>query len=140
MAARQINVIIAEDHSRVRKAVRNLLETAAEIRVVGEACNGEEAVDLVGTLSPDVLILDLEMPIMDGMEAMDFLRRQGCQIPILILSASNSHCHALALLACGAHGYILKDEASEFLVGAVRRAAQGKVVGASPGVIKKRSQ
>jgi DNA-binding NarL/FixJ family response regulator len=132
-----IKVVIADDSLTIRRGVRGLLERAPGISVIGEACNGQEAIELTEKLLPHVLILDIEMPVMDGITAIINLRQKGCKVPILILSASDNLCMVMECLESGAHGYILKDEAPEFLPGAVQRAAQGKDGLNSPRITKK---
>ncbi len=123
---RMIKVVIADDSLSIRKGVRNILEHTQGISVVGEASNGREAIVLVEKLSPDVLILDFFMPVMNGIAAMITLRKRGCQIPILILSASDDCLSVTESLNNGAQGYILKDEAPELLVSTIQHAVQGE--------------
>jgi DNA-binding NarL/FixJ family response regulator len=121
-----IKVVIADDSLSIRRGVRAMLEHTPGFTIVGEACNGQEAIDLIEKLSPDVLILDLTMPVMDGITALITLRQRGSNVPILILSAHDDWFSVLECLNNGAHGYILKEEAPEFLPEAIQLAAQGK--------------
>ncbi len=121
-----IKVVIADDSLSIRKGVRIMLEHTQGFSVIGEASDGQEAIELIEKLSPDVLILDIAMPVMDGITAMITLRQRGCQIPILILSASDDCLNVTESLNNGAQGYILKEEAPELLVGAIQHAAQGE--------------
>ena len=120
-----IRVVLADDHPVVRAGIRNEL-LAAGIQVIGEATNGEDALHLAETLQPDVLVLDVEMPGLSGLEVTRRLRaRQGIP-PILVLSAYSHDAYVLGLLEAGATGYVLKDEALETIVMAVQAAARGK--------------
>ncbi len=132
-----IKVVIADDSLSIRKGVRLILEHTPGFSVVGEASDGQEAIDLIEKLFPDVLILDISMPVMDGITAMIALRQRGSKVPILILSAHDDWYSVLECLNNGAQGYILKEEAPEFLPGAIQLAAQGKYGLNSPKVQKK---
>lgn len=107
----KIRVVIADDHALMRIGIRNLLNHSREITVVGEASNGEEAIRRVEELHPDVLLLDMEMPVMDGVEAARQLHASGSPVRILVLSAYNDRQYIEAVLEQGASGYITKDEA-----------------------------
>lgn len=116
-------VLLADDHPRVRAGIRNLLEKASDIEVIGEAGDGEEALKLAEDLSPDVLLLDMEMPQMSGVEVARKLRDQGSPVRIVVLSAYHDRQYIKAMLSTGASGYLTKDEAPEKIVRAVRSAA-----------------
>ncbi len=118
--------------SRIRFGIRKLLEGTADIHIIGEASNGQEAVELVEKYHPDVLILDLQMPIMDGVQTLEYLQKRGSMVRILILSAFNDRQYTAEVLSRGAWGYYLKDEAPTIIVEAIRRAAQGDDQGARP--------
>ena len=128
----RIKVVIADDHEQIRRGVRKLLAIAPEIRVVGEACNGQEAIELVQKHRPHVLILDLQMPVMDGIQVMDTLRDCKSNVRVLVLSAFNDSRYISEVLTRGAWGYYLKDEASTTIVEAVRQAARGDGKGTRP--------
>lgn len=136
-----IRVVIADDHPLIRLGVRKLLEGTTGIQVVGEASNGQEAIDLVEKHLPDILILDLQMPIMDGIQAMTYLQECGSEVRILVVSAYNDDQYTTEVLTRGAWGYYLKDDAPTKIVEAVRQAARGNGKGArpriSPNLIKK---
>ncbi len=91
--------------------------------VVGEARNGIEAVEQVKAQDPDLLILDLEMPVMSGIEALAELQRNGCNIPVLILSANDGKDYASFLADLGASGYLMKEEAPGMMIGLIRELA-----------------
>ena len=116
-------VLLADDHPRVRAGIRNMLEKASDIMVIGEAADGEEALKLAEDLSPDVLLLDMEMPQMSGVEVTRLLKARGSPVQIVALSAYHDRQYIQAMLSNGASGYLTKDEAPEKIVRAVRSAA-----------------
>lgn len=120
----QIQIILAEDHPVVRMSIRNFLEKAPDIEVIGEAKNGEEAYRLTKNLQPDVLLLDLEMPGLSGIEVAESLIREEVPVKIIVLSAHDDKIYVQETLAMGVNGYLTKDEAQEEIVEAVRGVAQ----------------
>jgi DNA-binding NarL/FixJ family response regulator len=120
-----VKVAIAEDHQGVRKGVRNLLEKLPKIVVVGEAKNGREALDVVERTDPDVLILDIQMPVMDGIQVIDALHKEGIDIIILVLSAIDDPLFVREILSLGVCRFVLKGEISE-LIQAVQQAQLGE--------------
>lgn len=123
---RSIRVVIVDDHPIVRRGVKLMLERADDIELVGEASTGEEALVLVKETSPDVLILDMQLPDMDGVEVTQTLQQNGSAVKILILSAHDDLIYIHELMEAGAMGYLIKDEAQEIIVDAVRGIAQGE--------------
>lgn len=119
-------VLLVDDHPIVRTGIRNLLERAAEINVVGEASDGYEALKLVDKLSPDVVLLDMEMPGMNGKEVAVQLKQAGSPVKILVLSAHDDKQYIQELLANGASGYLTKEEVPEAIIEAVRGVARGE--------------
>jgi DNA-binding NarL/FixJ family response regulator len=119
-------VLLVDDHPIVRTGIRNLLERSIEINVVGEASDGFEALKLVEELSPDVVLLDMEMPGMNGSEVAIRLKQAGSSVKILALSAHEDKQYIRELLANGASGYLVKDEAPEAIIEAVRGVARGE--------------
>ncbi len=119
-----IRVVIADDHLGVRSALRKFLERAGDIWVVGEASDGKEAVEQVKAQDPDLLILDLEMPVMGGIEALAELQRTGCHVPVLILSANDGKDYASIQADLGASGYLMKEEAPGLMIGLIRELAR----------------
>jgi NarL family two-component system response regulator LiaR len=109
----------------VRRGIRALLATEPGIEVVGEAVNGREAVALAGRLTPDVVLMDLVMPEMDGIEAIQQLRAQQPEIHILVLTGFGTDDKLFPAIKAGALGYLLKDSGPEELVQAIRDAARG---------------
>lgn len=121
-----IRVMLVDDHPVMRDGVRNLLERDPELVVVGEAGNGVEALRQVATLMPDVLVLDMALPDMDGVDVAHRLRAASTSVRILGLSAHDDAEYIVGLLAAGGAGYLLKSEARQAIVDAVRGVARGE--------------
>lgn len=119
-------VLIVDDHPVVRTGIRNLLEKAADIQVVAEASSGEEALDMIKELDPDVLLLDMEMPGISGNQVAEELQKEEARVKILALSAHDDKQYIQELLANGASGYLIKEEVPEAIVEAVRGVARGE--------------
>jgi two-component system, NarL family, response regulator LiaR len=121
-----IRVVIADDHNVVRKGIRDLLSDEDDIAVVGEARNGHEAVDLATALQPDVVVMDIAMPELSGVEATRQIRAQAPNVRVLVLTAYDDDPYIYSLLDAGATGYILKTAESREIVRAVRATAAGQ--------------
>lgn len=121
-----INVLLADDHAVVRTGFKLLLETASDVRVVGEADSGEACIARYDELAPDVVVLDLSMPGMGGIEALRRLRARSREVRILALSAHDDSMHARRALRQGALGFLSKRTAPETLLEGVRAVAAGK--------------
>lgn len=121
-----IHVVLADDHPVVRSGIRMLLEQVPDIAVVGEASDGFEALRLVEDLIPDVLLLDMEMPGLGGVDVARRLRASGSPVRILALSAYDDEQYVFGLFATGAAGYLTKEEAPTTIVDAVRGVAFGE--------------
>ncbi len=123
----QISVLIADDHTIVRSGVRLLLEAESDIRVVGEALNGREALELTESLQPDIVLMDITMPEMDGLEATRQLKARFPHIHVLVLTMHRSDDYFFEMLKAGASGYILKGAKTSELINAVRVVQQGEI-------------
>jgi len=122
-----MSVLIVDDHEVVRKGIRAYLETLPDFEVVGEAVSGEEAVTLVGDLIPDIVLLDLIMPGMDGVEATRRIKQISPRTQVVVLTSYHEDIHIFPALKAGAIAYILKDMKMEKLVDVLHRAMQGEV-------------
>jgi len=122
-----IRVIVADDHHLVRQGIRALLEKANDIEVVGEAADGREAIDLVEQLAPDVLVMDIAMPRLDGNQAAGQIRALGVATQVVILSMYSDETLVRRALRNGARGYLLKCSAAEELLLAIRAASRGEI-------------
>ncbi|HEV7642460.1 MAG TPA: response regulator transcription factor [Pyrinomonadaceae bacterium] len=125
MDGRGISIVLADDHLIVRQGVRALLAAEADFQVIGETGDGLEAVELVKRLSPDVVILDLMMPGLNGIEVARQLGKQAPQTKIIILSMYDDEGFVLEALANGVSAYVLKDTGSADLINAVREVKRG---------------
>jgi RNA polymerase sigma factor (sigma-70 family) len=122
----RIRILIADDHGIVRKGLRLQLEQDKEFEIVGEASEGREAVRMAEELSPDVVIMDIAMPNLNGIQATAQVVKKNPQIGVIILSMYSDETYLLRTLAVGAKGYLLKETAEVDLDNAVRAVAQGK--------------
>jgi len=120
MVDKQIKVLIVDDHSGVRAGIRNLLQGANDIVVVGEGVNGAEAIELVSTRHPDILLLDIELPDQRGDAVMRHIRDTQPDMKVLAVSSYSDRDYILGMLENGAAGYITKDEAPMMLLEAIR--------------------
>ncbi len=121
-----ISILIVDDHAVVRQGVRLLLEAHSDIEVIGEAADGQIALQMARTLTPDVILLDLLMPEMSGVQVLEQLKAFGVRSHILFLTSSLEDHLVQQALASGADGYLLKTTRSSELVEAIKRVAQGK--------------
>ncbi|MFA6032741.1 MAG: response regulator transcription factor [Myxococcota bacterium] len=116
----KIRILIADDHTMVRQGIRMMLLTQQDMEVIGEAANGREAVQKAEELDPDVVILDLSMPIMNGLEAARIIAKQNPRIGVLVLTMHLNEEYAFQVLSCGAKGYMIKESSAEEMIKAVR--------------------
>ncbi len=120
-----IRVVVTDDQTLMRQGLESLLALSGEVEVVGHAGDGDEALERVAELDPDVLLLDLRMPGRDGIATLEELRARSCAVPVLVLTTFDDDELVLRALRAGARGYLLKDVALEELVGAIRTLAEG---------------
>jgi len=123
---KRIRILIADDHGIVRKGLRLQLEQHEEFEIVGEATEGREAVRMSEELAPDVVIMDIAMPNLNGIQATAQLVKKNPQIGVIILSMHSDETYLMRTLAAGAKGYLLKESAEVDLDNAVRAVAEGK--------------
>jgi DNA-binding NarL/FixJ family response regulator len=125
-----VRVLIAEDHPLFREGMRGRLERVADVAVVGEAASGEEAVELAGNLEPDVILMDIKMPGLNGIEATREILRSSPRggVGVLVLSMFEDDDSVFAAMRAGARGYLLKDSGGEGVVHAIRAVASGEAV------------
>ncbi len=123
-----IRLLITDDHPVVRAGLEGMLSGQPDMEVVGEAENGKEAVELVDRLQPNVVLMDLRMPLVDGVAATGEIKVRHPEVQVLVLTTYDSDADILRAVEAGATGYLLKDAPREELYEAVRAAAQGKVL------------
>jgi len=126
MAGRDIRVVVADDHALVRRALARVLDAEQGIRVVGEAADGAQAVDRVLETDPDVLVVDIVMPGVDGIEAARRVRAAHLRTEVVVLTAHHSEAFQRQAFEAGVRGYLLKEGTIESLVEAIRHAASGE--------------
>ncbi len=126
-APRPIRVLLADDHAVVRRGLRGFFELLDDIEIVGEAGDGREAVDEVQRLSPDVVLMDLLMPVMDGIAATAEIKARFPEVEVVALTSFIEEERVTAALEAGATGYLLKDADADDVAMAIRRAHEGEV-------------
>lgn len=126
MGQKRIQVLLVDDHNTVRASLHRMLNRVNDIEVIGEASNGLEALQMVETQRPDVLILDIEMPVMDGIEVVHILHQRNSPIRVLILSAYDDEGYIKNVMEQGVSGYLVKDEPPADIIAAIRLAGNGK--------------
>ncbi|MBV9679966.1 MAG: response regulator transcription factor [Acidobacteriaceae bacterium] len=125
MSDRAINILLADDHTIVRQGLKLILSSHPDLRVVGEAANGKEAVELAAKLKPDIVLLDVAMPELNGIEATRKMVEANSRLRVLVLSMHKEAVYVREILRAGARGYILKDAIDTELLSAVRSVARG---------------
>jgi two-component system, NarL family, response regulator DegU len=150
----KINIVLADDHVLVRNGIKAMLESDKEISVVGEASNGLEALDVAKALKPDILVLDIRMPEMTGLDAAAQLAKYSPQTKAVILSMHDSEEYVVQALDAGAYGYILKDtdknefikalkhvyKGSKYFSGSVSNVLANRLLNPSPAALKNKAQ
>ena len=131
----KIRIVLADDHAILREGIRALLEDQHDMLVVGEAADGRKAVELARTLKPDVVVMDIGMPLLNGLEATRQIKHDCPDVAVLVLTMHDNEEYVSQLLAAGASGYVLKRAASSELVTAIRAVATGQSY-LSPAVTK----
>ncbi len=131
----KIRVLLADDHTILRDGIRALLDDQADIDVIGEAEDGLSTVKMVAKLKPDLVIMDIAMPLLNGLEATRQIQRDYPQVKVLILTMHENEEYIRQVLAAGALGYVLKDAAAHDLLGAIRAVHRGEAV-LSPAITR----
>ena len=131
----KIRILLADDHTILRDGIRSLLEDESDMTVIGEAEDGHSAVKLVKKLDPDVVLMDIAMPLLNGLEATRQIKRDNPQTKVLVLTMHENEEYIRQVLAIGAMGYILKDAAARELLGAIRAVYRGEAV-LSPAITR----
>jgi DNA-binding NarL/FixJ family response regulator len=123
---KKLRILLADDHIVMRTGLRALLERQPDLEVVGETENGRETVELAASLRPDVVVMDVGMPVLNGIEATQTIVTQCPTIAVVILSMHADESYVMRALKAGARGYLLKDSAAADLIGAIQAISQGK--------------
>jgi two-component system response regulator NreC len=131
----KIRILLADDHTILREGIRSLLEDEPDMQVVGEAEDGIKAVKLAKELQPDIVLMDIAMPLLNGLEATQQIRLCSPSVRVLILTMHENEEYIRRVLAAGASGYILKDAAARELLGAIRAVRRGESI-LSPAVTR----
>ncbi len=124
----KIRLVIVDDHPVVRDGLRGMLESQPDFEVVGEASDGEEAVRITNKVKPEIVLMDLRMPEMDGVTALREIKASNPQVQVLVLTTYDSDADILPAIEAGASGYLLKDSSREELYTAIRATARGETV------------
>jgi two-component system response regulator NreC len=123
----KIRVLLVEDHSIVREGLQMMLDNEVDIKVIGEAPNGQEAMKLIEATKPDVVLMDLNMPLMSGIECTRQIKLKFPEVRVLILSMHDQESYLLDILNCGAEGFVIKNTRKAELVFAIRKVMDGGV-------------
>ncbi len=120
----KIRVLLADDHPMVREGLKASIESDNRITVVGEAINGQQAVDMAEALSPDIVLLDISMPVLTGLQAAEILRKTQPKVKVLVLTMHEDREYIAKMVQLGVAGYVLKDVATEKLIFAIQEVHQ----------------
>lgn len=126
--ANKSRILIADDHALIRIALKNILESQEDFQVIAEAENGEEAVRLAGKLKPDIIVMDISMPKLDGLEATRIIKRENPEITIMILTVHAENQYLMGMIKAGADGYLLKNVLGSEVIESIRTIALGELV------------
>lgn len=137
---KDIKVLLADDHPIVCKGIRDLLTAVDGIKVVGEANSGQQAIKLAESQKPDIVILDIEMPDMNGVEVLTKIVEGAIPVKVLVLSSYDDREYISQMLAMGASGYLIKDEVTDIIIDAVRGVGRGEKGWVSRKVAERLSQ
>ena len=124
----KIRLLMVDDHPGVSDGLHGMLDGQPDFEVVGEAGDGSEAVNLTKTLKPDIVLMDLRMPVMDGVAALREIKARSLQVQVLVLTTYDSDADILPAIEAGAAGYLLKDSSRQELYDGIRAAARGETV------------
>lgn len=125
MDSSSLRIYVADDHTLVREGIKSLIQSQPDMQIIGEGGDGEAAVQAARTLRPDIIVMDISMPHLNGAQATERIRNCCPAVQVLVLSAYSDEEHVRQLLACGASGYVLKKSIAEELTGAIRTVARG---------------
>lgn len=129
---KKIKILIVDDHPVVRKGLWSCLSTKKNLKIVGEACDGAEAIHKVKELAPDIVLMDVDMPHKNGLEVTNVLRKNAPNVKVLILSMQSSRDTVLRIIKAGARGYVLKDASTDELVRAIESVNDGEAFFSPP--------
>jgi two-component system response regulator NreC len=135
MSSERIRIVLADDHTVLREGIRSLLDDQPDMQVVGEAEDGRGAVQLAAEMKPDVVLMDIAMPLLNGLEATRQIKRDLPQIHVLVLTMHDNEEYIRQVLTAGASGYVLKRAAASELVAAIRAVHRGEAV-LSPAITR----
>ncbi|TXF90895.1 response regulator transcription factor [Neolewinella aurantiaca] len=121
-----VKIVLVDDHALIRDGIRSLLEGEKDLSVVGEANDGLEALEVIHTLKPDLVIIDIRMPRLDGIGTVKALKEKGNSVPCLMLSMHDSEEYVLQSIKAGAHGYLLKDASRDEFLKAIHNISNGE--------------
>lgn len=128
MSESQVTVLVVDDHTVARQGLRAILALDARIHIVGEACNGQEAIQQVEALQPQVVLMDVLMPVMDGLEATRSIKASHPKTNVIIITSVNDDFQAVEAIRCGASGYLLKDTPIDLLGSSIWTVGQGGIL------------
>jgi len=122
----KISILIADDHSLMRQGLKQIIELEEDIQVIGQATNGQEAIDMAKSLRPDVILMDINMPVLNGLQAIKEIRDAGMDVKIVVLTIHEDRDYLFKTLQLGANAYVLKDAESSILISAIRTVFNGQ--------------